>query len=524
MAVKYLYGAAVQGIQGFIFQTNELKDIVGASELVEEICTTQFDEFSKEGTSILRAAGNIKHVFNDVESCREAVLKFPKKVMQFAPGITVSQAVVEIPEGKEFEDVVDDLEKALRTQRNKPAASLTVGLMGIKRSNKTGLPSVDIVVGKGKEDFLDASTKAKKSLVSKFERKQGDGVQRLCNKAFGEEYVRGRNIAYNIEDITAQNDWIAIIHADGNGLGQIVQKIGKSEKLFSEFSNKLDEATRNAAVAAYKSEVEPLLEQGKRIPVRPIVLGGDDFTVVCRADFAVEYASAFMREFESQTQTLLGDMLIRQEVFDNRADKLTACAGIAFIKSSYPFYYGYELAETLCGQAKKDAKEYDTVLAPSCLMFHKVQDSFVEEWKTVEKRELTPQAGLSFKYGPYYTDESLTDKPSVRELIDGVRFLGKEESSAIKSHIRQWMTDLHEDKEMATQKARRVSSLLTTDESKKFFASVTKGKKIGKEKGMETEKYKDMYKDMDKETEVFPAYDLLSLASVKYQETKSQED
>ena len=36
---KYLYGASVQGIQQFIFQTNELKDIVGASELVEFICT-----------------------------------------------------------------------------------------------------------------------------------------------------------------------------------------------------------------------------------------------------------------------------------------------------------------------------------------------------------------------------------------------------------------------------------------------------------------------------------------------------
>jgi hypothetical protein len=27
---KYLYAAAIQGIQGFIMQTDELKDIVGA--------------------------------------------------------------------------------------------------------------------------------------------------------------------------------------------------------------------------------------------------------------------------------------------------------------------------------------------------------------------------------------------------------------------------------------------------------------------------------------------------------------
>ena len=49
----YLYGAAVQGIQGFIFQTNELKDIVGASELVEEICTKMFAErFKETGTDL----------------------------------------------------------------------------------------------------------------------------------------------------------------------------------------------------------------------------------------------------------------------------------------------------------------------------------------------------------------------------------------------------------------------------------------------------------------------------------------
>jgi len=506
---QYLYGAAVQGIQGFIFQTNEMKDIVGASELVEEICTTEFDEFAHNKKSILRAAGNIKHIFDDRKSCEFAVLNFPKKVMEFAPGITVSQAVVEIPDGKKFQDVVDELEKKLRIQRNCPVPSLTCGLMGIKRSRETGLPAIEIKIEnekkKEKELFIDASTKAKKSLVEKFQRKEGDGVQRLCSKAFGKDYIKGRDIAYNIEDITSKNDWIAIIHADGNGLGQIVQKIGKSEELFSEFSTKLDEATQNAAVAAYKREVEVVLEPNKRIPVRPIVLGGDDFTVVCRADFAVEYAKAFIEEFENQTQTLLGKMLVENNVFENGADKLTACAGIAFIKSSYPFYYGYNLAETLCGQAKKDAKAYDKVLAPSCLMFHKVQDSFVEEWKSIEARELTPQEGLSFKYGPYYTDHSLTDKPSVEELLDSVNFLGTEKASAIKSHIRQWMTDLHEDTGKALQKARRVSSLLIDDnESKKKFDEATLWK--------------------DGSAKVFPAYDMLSLASVKFQDTKIKED
>ena len=95
---KYLYGAAVQGIQNFIFQTNQLSDIVGASELVENICTTLFrelvhefgDEYDKN--SIVHAAGNIKHIFTDEKKCQDIVRDFPRKVVEYAPGITISQA------------------------------------------------------------------------------------------------------------------------------------------------------------------------------------------------------------------------------------------------------------------------------------------------------------------------------------------------------------------------------------------------------------------------------------------------
>ena len=46
---KYIYGASIQGIQGFIFSTNSLKDIVGGSELVEKICTTLFESNYLQG-------------------------------------------------------------------------------------------------------------------------------------------------------------------------------------------------------------------------------------------------------------------------------------------------------------------------------------------------------------------------------------------------------------------------------------------------------------------------------------------
>lgn len=37
-----MYGTSVQGIQGYIFQTNKLKDVIGVSELVKDLRETNF--------------------------------------------------------------------------------------------------------------------------------------------------------------------------------------------------------------------------------------------------------------------------------------------------------------------------------------------------------------------------------------------------------------------------------------------------------------------------------------------------
>ena len=210
---KYLYGAAVQGIQEFIFKTNELKHIVGASELVEQICTSAFDAFAEHGDSIVRAAGNIRVIYDNEEDCRHAVREFPKKVMTMAPGITVSQAVV--PLSDDFGRAIDEVEALLKVQRNKPQRSVTFGVLGVKRANNTGLP---VVFVSEKNEYKDEPTIQKEC----FQNNRG-----LCEKSFGTLQIPAKAIAFDIKDMTGKNDWIAIIHADGNGLGKVVQKVGK---------------------------------------------------------------------------------------------------------------------------------------------------------------------------------------------------------------------------------------------------------------------------------------------------------
>lgn len=107
-------------------------------------------------------------------------------------------------------------------------------------------------------------------------------------------------------------------------------------------------------------------------------------TVIIRGDLAFQYVTEFMAQFEKETMNDEFKNILQQA----ELDKLTVCAGVAFIKSSYPFYYGYELAEQLCKKAKDVAKKQNEKLAPSCLMFHKVQDSFIMRYDEIVKREL----------------------------------------------------------------------------------------------------------------------------------------
>lgn len=461
--VKYLYGAAIQGIQGFIFKTNELQDIAGASELVENICTKSFEELlHAEGKrpgialtteKVIGAAGNVKYVFTDRDTCARIVRQFPKKAMREAPGITISQAVVEYND-ENFGKAVERLEARLREERNHPLGTVTAGLLGMERARRTGLPVVRLV----KDEYVDAATLAKHF---------ANDTRRLCAKSFygnPNANLPKERVAYNISEMTCKNDWIAIIHADGNGLGQVVRKIGKQKDVYSDFSEQLDEATIASAKEAYDriAEGQAWKEEG-RIPIRPVVLGGDDMTVIIRGDLALPYAEAYLKAFEKNTRFKLGRMLKDNHVFDDGRTCLTACAGVAFVKSSFPFYYAYNLAEELCTEAKVKSGRKQ-----SCLMFHKVQDSFITSYNDIIARELalkTPDemartpvdVPRSLQCGPYFIDKSPDGFLSIEDLMKATTALSREEG--VHTGLRQWLTLLKEGSGRSEQHLKRLRQI-----------------------------------------------------------------
>jgi hypothetical protein len=428
---KYLYGASIQGIQEFIFATNKLQEIVGASEIVKNIAELFEDNFLADEI-LLKAAGNIKAVFNSESECQKAVLEFPKMVMQNSFGITISQAVVKFDgESKEF---INELEKRLKVQRNKPSLPLDGSINIIKLDPKTAKPAVtyEKIEGKIETDKpFDQSTKQKKEAY----RKWMNSSERSRNKEFK-----------NISDFSNGKNKIAVIHADGNGLGQLIPKLTIP---LSEFSRKLDIATRNAFENAKDDTMD----------IREIILGGDDLTVICNANNALEFTKRFLQNFEDETAQAFG-----------HDKKLTACAGIAYTNEKYPFHYAVSLAEALCNVTKKHSKNLAPDLAPSSLLFHNIQSSNFQSWDKFLKDELTiindNETMIRCDFGPYYLDEP--SQPHIDKFqisVDAYRCDG----SPI-SRLRNWMSELYKSEQYALDLLNRINEV--TEQSGKWKCKI----------------------------------------------------
>ena len=413
---KYLYGASAQGIQEFIFATNELKTIIGASEIIKNINNKIKEKYEKN--IIINAAGNVKLIFDETQKdiLDELVLNFPKEIKQSAFGITISQAVVKFESG-ELKQAFESLEKKLFIQRNKTEIPLDMSINIIKFASKSGKAAI--------QTDKDKATVQKETMAI-------------------EKNLTG-NIPKNKKNKTA------IIHADGNGLGAMIASMNKNLntdneiiKAYKEFSINLDEATN----AAYENATKNINPKS----IRKVILGGDDMTIICDANIALDFTNKFLKEFEKQTQKQMG------------GSGLTACAGIAYCNHKYPFHYAVNLAESLCSYSKTHSKKINKDLAPSSLMFHNIQSSNFTDFNEYIDKELTLNKcadSVYLNYGPYFTStqNNYATIDSFNNLANALMVKGSPAN-----RLREWLTILGQNKNEAKERLLRINQMMDLKE------------------------------------------------------------
>ena len=144
----------------------------------------------------------------------------------------------------------------------------------------------------------------------------------------------------------AEGGYLAVIHADGNEVGKLVQAVADHRDEFHHWSaterlyHRNRVLMRRAFVDAVVSRDAELAKTNQpTMPLRPLMLGGDDLLLVCRARDAMPIVIDLARRLE--------------ELQENADLPLTLAFGVAVARASLPFHRLHALAEDLASSAKR---------------------------------------------------------------------------------------------------------------------------------------------------------------------------
>ena len=408
---------------------------------------------------VLAAAGNLRVIFKNEADCAKVVRNLPKFIATKALNCAQAVVRVDLESPNAYKIASKELERRLKAQRNKPNFPQNFSFALLKQNPKTALPLLA-----NKDTKTDASTFAKLQAFEIFKQKHPNSTSELAKLAND----KGK---------------IAIIYADGNGLGKIVKTL--NERALSEFSFKLDRASKKAFSSACErvkralnlstnfndknsSENANLNNKSvnfsqnlndkneKYFQIRELICGGDDLVIICNANIALQLISEFLDCFENLTQGIY------------KEQKLTSCVGIAFCNHKYLIHYALKLAKDLCKRAKIQSKALNSATPPSSLMFHNIQSSCVQGFDECVKNELVlkadTKAALSLDFGAYFLRQHKTQNgeklPTIHALLELVKAFRTPKNPA--TRLREWLSIYESNAELALRELEQINRIFAT--------------------------------------------------------------
>ncbi|TAJ42793.1 MAG: hypothetical protein EPO55_00765 [Reyranella sp.] len=439
----YLFEA--KGIQRFVTAGGRLVDMVGASELADELARSDRRDLLASVLEIAafnpsfsrRASAAFLCHFDKSES--EAFDRFRAlwrvAVQMHAPGLEFEERFGAAATDREAGGAAYDTSAGMR--ENSIAGLLPVAGPLAERVPRSGLATVEILRRGEESEPLDVVGARKRV------REPQAGATSGLLARFGGKVALEEQWAWPVE-LDPETDRekrhfpfrgaaraVAVMHADVSGLGQMLQALQKGLEsvpadraiaLQFEFSRTVETVIRAAAQAAVAGTLRP--DDGdafRRVPGRPILLGGDDLTSIVRADRALDFAEAFLTTLESESEAALA-AFVKSHGSILGTTRLTACAGVAFVGASQPFSMAHEVAENLCRYSKERVKKGLVAGAPvpSAIAFQRVTSALPDERVSDAVEALTLREGNKILHRltaqPYAVGGVASTRPSFAAL------------------------------------------------------------------------------------------------------------
>lgn len=425
-------------IQDYIFGSNRLRENLGASYMVNEATTTWVLHHLTKVASTHNVANVKKHALDDTRRFEDGLdaecvyvgggnaliifrtsdlayqftRTYTGDILKKAPGLQVVVA------RREFNWQICDDQKQLAYEVKKlfvedlprrkrfwspPTPLLGLGVTAMCQS--TALPATGETEPKGDEETGYLASReifAKLEKVEEADKRLRDFIQ------FESPYLY--EFPHQLDHLGrghGEHSYIAVVHADGDGVGKRLQTIGQGKNnrdyimARRHFSQDLEKSSQQALQNTVQVLVDTLQVHGGDqiahhngyndllselllvdkdgqsvwyLPLRPIVFGGDDITFVCDSRIGLSFVIEYLSQFEHQTEA--------QKL---EGGKLTASAGVAFVKSHYPFARAYQLAEQLAKSAKKYRHDKG-IMDDGCLDWHFAQTGLLGHLSSLRER------------------------------------------------------------------------------------------------------------------------------------------
>lgn len=396
---KFLIVAEVDKIQSFVFRSSRLREVAGASRLLEDLCVEIKRKYADRALS---SAGGSFRIVVDESEIDKVISDLRQK---FEQNIGGSITITSVPYSSN-NDVIKRGNAKLRRaklQGSDPepvwyspyhaicassGEELAVAYERPGGFSKEGQPRFPDERPRyiGRTTLQKGDESAANKLLDKFiarmqENTNLQDIEKLPNPTEADTYAQFDSRQY-----------VAYMVSDGNGMGAVFNDC--SPEQLSDLSGKIGEITTDALIHAVEGMCAETHRNGQmRFPVLPLISGGDDLFVLMPAPWSVDVAKRFCEAYQAGMSTQLRSMGLLTE-----QENATTGVAVVICKASYPYRIAYEYAHELLGKAKRRSKD----IKQSCLIL-----DFVVGSDTVAARERVEPQPYTVEEAGYFTKHRL---------------------------------------------------------------------------------------------------------------------